>query len=174
MGMCIQVASGNSGVVPEADVKKWKYSPRELKMFFEFMVWERKCYSIGEEKWVFPIVIHKKFPELDNFTKEILATNQHTVDFEFQGPGINIINRIIIVLATEMQVPKIQSEMFGIWEMGKGKEKSIAIIQLLPSKEAGIIRIMVGGSTVEATLQKIKIVIEQIFRSTALNFMGNF
>ncbi len=157
-------AARAEGVVNrENNLKTGTISINQLDLLFQYLENEKICYALRPGTWVFPNVLHKGEPSLDDSIQLVLNSAPQTVGFRIKGPGDLIFSRLTVTLARELGVPAFASNVAGVWIHGQSIGKTAVLLQFIPALDGGVIRVKAGGGRGVEVLAQIQEIARQVF-----------
>ncbi len=157
-------AARADGVVTREEYLKTEViNPTHLDIFFQYLENENICYPLSPGAWVFPNVLHKGEPNLEGYVKMILESAPQTKGYQIKGPGDLIFSRLTVTLARECGLPAFASNVAGLWIQGEGSNKTAALIQFIPARDGGVIRIKAGGGRGIEFLAQFEEIVHHVF-----------
>lgn len=126
---------------------------------------------MGTDCWLFPNVIHKGEPVINDELKVVLDSEPQITAIKIKGPGDLVFSRLIVSISREIGNPKLVSNQMSVWMEYYGKEKTAIFIQFIPSPEGGVIRFKTGGAKGKATHESIIKLSQHVFEAYTSEMM---
>ncbi|MHA1820002.1 MAG: GTP-binding protein, partial [Promethearchaeota archaeon] len=163
-------ASRTEGIIDHLKISRiLRLDNSQASTIIDYLLNEKICYRISNANLIFPNVIHKKKIEMDDITRNILESGTIEIGLKFNGPGDLIFHQYIVSLANELGAPEYISNTNGLWKEGTGHTMTALLINYIPGRKGGVIRLKSGGANASELITSVKKILEYVLRANSIN-----
>jgi hypothetical protein len=160
-------ATETRGVVTREDVAGLRVDPATRNLLMEYLEAEQRCIALSATQWVFPHVVHARAAELDDLTRHILDSGsvEDVVPCErVAAAGSAVFHQFQILFSREHGPALEHAELFAVWVLGAGKNKTALMASVVPGARQCVFRLKAGGARGAHFLHKAKAILADLNR----------
>ena len=112
---------------------------------------------------------------MDEYTKAIFNSDPQTISYKINGSADLAFTKLSVNIARELGAPENNdgyiTNSSGLWNLGAGKDKTVLLIQLNPSKTGSGIRFKTGGGRGRIILNQVEEIAKHVFEIYTSEFI---